>query len=935
VLLLVDGSSYVYRAFHALPDLRTATGFPTAAIRGVISMLERLVETWKPTRFAVVMDAPGKTFRHEWYQDYKAHRPSMPEDLSVQLPVLLRLIEAHGWPLIQIQGVEADDVIGTLAIRAQREGESCVISTGDKDLAQLVQPGIQLINTMTNEQLDEARVFEKFGVYPHQIIDYLTLVGDTADNIPGIPKVGPKTAAKWLDQYGSLDELIANAHTVKGAVGESLRAGLEWLPQAKRLVSVICDLDLPLSWQNCVCGHPNYPFILEEYTRLEFKTLLRAIQAQAKKLKDIAPLKEEVTKDEVIKEDLLHQEERSQETPHLSSQRQAESAQEQAKSWSSTTFERGIRRIIVEKADLYRYLDILQRSRCTAFDTETTSLNVFEARLVGLSFAVEGEGAVYIPVMHIEAPTLQVEWVLSVLKPWFESEQFPKVAQHAKYDRHILANYDIHVKGIIGDTLLQSYVLSAHLPHGLDRLAERYLAWTLTDYEALCGKGAKSIPFSAVPLDKAAEYACDDAEATLYLYHLLNEKLAEHPELKRVYETIELPVERILWQMERQGIRLDPQRLYEQSASLERRLNALELDAHTLAGKAFNLASPKQIQTILFEEMKLPIKKRTPKGQPSTDEEVLEELASDYPLPKLLLEHRTLSKLKTTYTDKLPLMMDAADRVHTHYNQTVAVTGRLSSSEPNLQNIPIRTAEGRKIRQAFIASEGYTLIAADYSQIELRIMAHLSNDPHLLEAFARGDDIHRATAADIFNVPPDQVTAEQRRYIKAINFGLMYGMSSFGLAIQLGIDRASAQRYIDHYFDRYTGVKTYLAQLKAQAHEQGYVETVFGRRLYLPELSAKGPRRAGAERAAINAPMQGTAADLIKLAMIAVQKALNEEQLEARLLLQVHDELVLEAKNECVQQVVDRLPSLMCNVTELKVPLMVEIGVGNNWEAAH
>ncbi|MES2207767.1 MAG: DNA polymerase I [Pseudomonadota bacterium] len=912
MLLLVDGSSYIYRAFHALPDLRTAAGFPTGAIRGVITMLERIVETYQPQHFAVVMDAPGKTFRHDWYKEYKAHRPSMPEDLSVQIPVLLKLIEWHGWPIVQISGVEADDVIGTLALQAKAANEPCVISTGDKDLAQLVQPGVELINTMTNETFDEAKVMEKFGVHPNQIVDYLTLVGDTVDNVPGVPKVGPKTAAKWLAQYGSLDSIIQQADSFPGATGEALRASLEWLPQAKRLVTVVCDIELPIEWQKCMFRIAERELILEEYKRLEFKSLINAyakakinIQADARRT-----------------------------APSVTGEQAEENSKDHASEPDQSAYPRGPREIIRDLQALERWKKHLYEATYTAFDTETTSLDPLAAELIGLSFAVEGFGAAYIPVGHEEVVLARDE-VLAVLKPWFESSKHLKICQHAKYDEHVLANYGIEVKGIHGDTLLQSYILTAHLQHGLDHLASRYLGWTLTGYEEICGKGAKQVPFATIPIEIAGAYACDDAESTLLIHQILTEKLEQLPAMNYVYREIELPAHEVLMRMERRGICLDADVLHEQSASLSRRLDALELEAHTLAGREFNLSSPKQIQCVLYDEMKLPVLKRTPKGQPSTDEEVLEELAENYPLPKLLLEHRTFSKLKSTYTDKLPLLMDSAGRVHTNYNQSVAVTGRLSSSEPNLQNIPIRSEEGRKIRQAFVAAPGYTLISADYSQIELRIMAHLSEDPRLLAAFESGDDIHKATAAEIFSVPLDQVTFEQRRYTKAINFGLMYGMSAFGLAVQLGIDRSSAQRYIEQYFQRYTGVATYLAKLKAQAKEQGYVETLFGRRLYLPEINAKGPRRSGAERAAINAPMQGTAADLIKLAMIQVQQWLDTTKIDAFLLLQVHDELVLEAKDLCVQQVVDALPDIMCGVTKLKVPLLVEVGAGNNWDAAH
>lgn len=906
MLLLVDGSSYVYRAYHAVPDLRTSTGRPTGAIRGVISMLERVVEVYKPEYFAVVMDAPGKTFRHEWYKEYKAHRPSMPEDLSEQIPLLLSLIERHGWKLIQVSGVEADDVIATLSMQAIEQKMDCLISTGDKDLAQLVQPGIKLVNTMTDELFDSDKVYEKFGVMPHQIVDYLTLVGDAVDNVPGVPRVGPKTAAKWLAEHGSLDAIILAAASFKGATGEALRQSLDWLPQAKKLVTVVSDLVLPLSCSDCTFGVPDHAGVIQMYKELEFRNLLKIYET-----KSAASLAVSADSVDTVKD-----------------------VENNIDASISHAVSRGGREVIYDKVTFYKWLDWLYASTCTAFDTETTSLDALSAQIIGISFAVEGKGAVYLPLGHLER-YLECEWALAALKPWFESSACPKVCQHAKYDEHVLANYGIYVQGVIGDTLLQSYVLSSHLSHGLDHLASRYLGWEMQDYVDLCGKGAKQLPFSSLPIDAAASYACDDAEATLLIYKHLEHELQTMPVLDNVYKNIEFPVHTILGRMERRGILLDVHALRQQSQELACRLAEIEASAYEVVGRVFNLASPKQIQAILYDEMGLPVLKKTPTGQPSTDEGVLEELATQFPLPKLLLEHRTLAKLKSTYTDKLPGMVDKIGRVHTNYNQTGAVTGRLSSNEPNLQNIPIKTMEGRRIRQAFIAAPEHVLVSADYSQIELRIMAHLSGDEGLIAAFESGGDVHRSTASKVFGVPVEDVTIDQRRYIKAVNFGLMYGMSAFGLAVQLGIDRASAQRFIDEYFVQYQGVAQYLKELKILAHEQGYVETIFGRRLYLPDLKSKGPRRAAAERAAINAPMQGSAADLIKRAMIDVQSWLDREKLSAYLLLQVHDELVLEVHQTHLALLKEGLVKVMSHVAELKVPLVVDVGSAENWEAAH
>ncbi|MCL2297134.1 MAG: DNA polymerase I, partial [Proteobacteria bacterium] len=855
LFVLVDGSSYLYRAYHALPDLRTSQHEPTGALRGVLSMLRRLVDEHAPDYFAVVFDAPGKTFRNDWYPDYKAHRPPMPDDLVAQIAPLHDCVRAQGWPLIIESGIEADDVIGTLARDAHAKGWRTLISTSDKDMAQLVSPDVICINTMSNETLDEAGVVAKFGVTPAQIIDYLTLIGDTSDNVPGVAKVGPKTAAKWLSEYGTLDNLIARAADITGAVGNNLREALDWLPQARRLVTIKTDCALPITPETLRIAPADVEALTALYTRFEFKSWLRDTPKSA------APAASSKTPPFTLQYDDVRDRRVAADAANIANTAITPSLFPDEKP-ATPSYE-----TVLDDAALERWCARLdaaaQAGTLVAFDLETTSLDPLESEIVGLSFADAPDKACYIPVGHryADAPTqLDRAAVLRRLTPWFENADALKLGQNLKYDQHVLANQGIALRGVRHDTILQSYVLESHKPHDLDTLAERHLNLQTIRYDDLTGKGAHRIPFEQVAVDRATDYAAEDAVVALRLHHTLYPRLQAAPSMLAIYEEMELPVREVLFTMERHGVLIDRERLARHSHELGQRLLALENEAHALAGQPFNLSSPKQLGEILFTRMKLPTVKKTSTGQPSTDEEVLQTLAADYPLPKVLLEHRTLAKLKSTYTDKLPTMINArTGRVHTTFSQTTAVTGRLSSSEPNLQNIPARTAEGRRIREAFIAPAGSVLLSADYSQIELRIMAHLSEDASLLQAFHNDADIHRATAAEIFGIAPADVSAEQRRYIKAVNFGLIYGMSAFGLAQQLGIERAAAQQFIERYFTRYPGVARYMETTREQARARGYVETVFGRRLTLTDINGgSGPRRAAAERAAINAPMQGT-----------------------------------------------------------------------------
>lgn len=897
LLLLVDGSSYLYRAYHALPDLRNPAGEPTGALYGVLNMLRRLESDHKADYKAVVFDAKGKTFRDDWYPEYKAHRPPMPDDLRAQIEPIHAAIAAAGWPVLCVDGVEADDVIGTLATKAANDGIDTLISTGDKDLTQLVGPKIRWYNTMSEEMLDAAGVEAKFGVPPEKIVDYLALVGDTVDGVPGVAKCGPKTAVKWLTQYGSLDEIVANADKISGVVGQNLRDHLDFLPLGKKLVTVVCDLpDLPAPAALTATARDR-DTLRELYTRYNFRTWTRELDS------DAPPAGEETAAPPAAPSEVRY---------------------ETVFTWEQ--FEHWLKKI--ENASL------------TALDTETTSLDSFAARIVGISLSVTPGEACYIPLAHNGpgvAEQLPRDEVLAKLKPWLENAERRKVLQNAKYDQHVFANHAIALAGIAHDTMLQSYVIESDKGHDLGQLCSRHLGLATIAYEDLCGKGAKQIGFDQVDIERAATYAAEDADVTLRVHEVLHPQFAKEPGLSRIYHEIELPARQVIWQMERSGILIDGDTLARQSHEIGQKIMALEAQAYELAGQPFNLASPKQLGEILFGKLGLPVKKKTASGGASTDEEVLSELALDYPLPKLLLEHRSLSKLKGTYTDKLPRMINPdTGRVHTHFSQASVVTGRLASSEPNLQNIPVRTDEGRKIRTAFVAPEGSSIVSADYSQIELRIMAHLSGDERLLDAFAHGEDVHRATAGEIFGVTPLEVGPDQRRVAKSINFGLIYGMSAFGLARQLGLERSAAQTYIDRYFARYPGVARYMEEARATVREHGYVETVYGRRLWLPEIrSSNGNRRQAAERAAINAPMQGTAADLIKLAMVAVQGWLEQTARQSKLVLQVHDELVLEVPDAELMEIRTHLPRLMTQVAQLKVPLVVEVGVGPNWEAAH
>ena len=916
-LVLVDGSSYLYRAFHALPDLRNAAGEPTGAIYGVISMLRRLIADHHADYCACIFDAKGKTFRDDWYPEYKAQRPPMPDDLVQQIAPLHDCIRAMGWPLLMVDGVEADDVIGSLSRQAEAHGMRCVISTGDKDLAQLVTAHVTLINTMSNERLDIDGVKTKFGVPPERIVDYFSLVGDTVDNVPGVDKVGPKTAVKWLTQYETLDNIVAHAGEIGGVVGENLRKALDWLPTGRKLVTVKCDVELDRKPEDLKLAPPDKIKLAQLYERCGFKSWLRDLQGGGDGSGD----------------------DRAEGTAGPSARRSYAPITTPSAPLATFVGTREYATVLSEH-DLKHWLTRLEQAPLAAFDTETTSLDPLTAQLVGMSFAIEAGQAAYVPLAHNYAGApeqIGVAAALAILKPWLENARYRKLGQNAKYDQHVLATHGVALAGIVHDTLLESYVLESHQRHDMDSLATRVLGAKTISYDEVTGTGAKRIGFDQVDIVRASEYAAEDADITLQLHLGMYPRIAADDKLRYIYESIEMPAREVLFRIERNGVLVDADLLSAQSRELGQKMMELESRAHTEAGQPFNLNSPKQIAEIFFEQKGMPVVKKTPSGAPSTDEEVLAKLALDHPLAKMLLDYREIAKLKSTYTDKLPRMVNAkTGRVHTNYGQATAVTGRLASNDPNLQNIPVRTAEGRRIREAFIAPPGSVIISADYSQIELRIMAHISEDANLLRAFEAGEDIHRATASEMFGRPLKEVTSEERRYAKTINFGLIYGMQAFGLAQQMGIERATAQAYIQSYFTRYPGVKRYMDETRARAKEEGFVETVFGRRLWLPEIrSSNAGRRGNAERAAINAPMQGTAADLIKLAMIATQQWLERERLASKLIMQVHDELVLEVPEGERDIVMKNLPGLMGNVASLKVPLLVELGVGRNWDEAH
>lgn len=922
-LLLVDGSSYLYRAFHAMPDLRNSQNEPTGAIQGVLNMLRRLHKDYPSDYSACVFDAKGKTFRDDIYPEYKANRASMPDELRAQIEPLHEAIKAMGWPLIMESGVEADDVIGALAKQAEREGVRVIISTGDKDISQLVNEHITVVNTMrdafrrVDDVLDIAGVEKKFGIPPRLIIDYLVLIGDTSDNVPGVEKVGPKTAVKWLQEYGSLDNIVANADKIGGVVGENLCKALPWLPTARELITIRCDVGIQEHLSDLAPQAIDKAKLAELFERFEFKSWRRELDSMGDQHAPSGP----------------------KAMPTSSSVQSADTVDMFAVTQHAVNTNRQYETLLTT-AQLDSWLAKLASAPLICFDSETTSLDPMTAKIVGLSFSVAAGSAAYLPLMHdyFDAPVqLNFAECLAKIKPILENPAIKKVGQNLKYDQHVLANHGIAINGIAHDTLLQSYVFESHKSHGMDALSERHLGFKPISFEEVAGKGAKQVTFNQVTVETAAEYAAEDADITLQLHQAMYPQVAADSKLDYIYSQIEMPSSQALFNIERNGVLIDRVMLASQSNEIGNKLIALENQAYELAGQPFNLASPKQLQEILFDKLGIKPTKKTPSGAPSTDEDVLQELALDHPLPKVLLEYRGLAKLKSTYTDKLPRMINAnTGRVHTSYNQAVAITGRLASSDPNLQNIPVRSAEGRRIREAFIAPPGSVIVSADYSQIELRIMAHLSQDAGMLKAFANNEDIHRHTAAEIFGVDLAAVDSEQRRYAKVINFGLIYGMSAFGLAQNLNIDRASAQSYIERYFARYPGVRDYMQSTRDMAKQRGYVETYFGRRLWVPEInSPNGMRRAGAERAAINAPMQGTAADLIKLAMIAVDKWLGEAKLQTKLIMQVHDELVLEVPEAELAAVKGKLTELMQGVAELSVPLLVEVGVGNNWESAH
>nr|WP_322109207.1 DNA polymerase I [Steroidobacter denitrificans] len=920
-LVLVDGSGYLYRAFHALPPLANSRGEPTGAVLGVLNMLQKLCKEETPDFIAIVFDAPGRTFRDNLFDAYKAQRPPMPDELRTQLQPLLDCVRAMGLPLLRVDGVEADDVIGTLARQAAEGGIDVLISTGDKDIAQLVNERITLVNTMTGSRLDRAGVKAKFDVFPEQIVDYLALVGDTSDNIPGVPKVGPKTAAKWLNEFGTLDKIIENAAHIPGKVGESLRASLPILDLSRRLATLDCDVALSNAPDTLVRGPADNEQLHKLYTRLELRTFLRQLATETAGTQALDSA-------------------RRQSAPASAAPGSTAAVRAAAAAPPQSARTRDYE-TVTSLVSLQRWAAKFADAELMAFDTETTSINYMQARIVGLSFSIEPGIAAYVPIAHDYAGApeqLSLAQVLDVLRPILESERPAKLGHHLKYDAHVLLHAGVELRGMRYDSMLESYVWnSTATRHDMDSVARKYLDMDTIRYEEVAGKGAKQIPFNQVAVDVASTYAAEDADVTLQLHQTLWPKIQSVPALQSLYEQIEQPLVPVLLRMERTGVLIDGELLRRQGVEITQRLRELESQAHAAAGGPFTLESPKQLQEILFGKLGLPVMRKTPTGQPSTAEDVLEELAADYALPRLILEFRGFAKLKSTYIDKLPQQIDpVTGRVHTSYHQAVAATGRLSSSDPNLQNIPIRTPEGRRIRQAFVARPGWCIVAADYSQIELRIMAHLSADAGLLDAFAQDRDIHQATAAEIFGTPLEDVTGAQRRSAKAINFGLIYGMSAFGLASRLGIDRGQAQRYVELYFQRYPGVRRYMDETRQIARERGYVETVWGRRLYLNEIRSRNSAvRQGAERAAINAPMQGTAADIIKRAMIDVDRWLNDSRLEARLLMQVHDELVFEVRLDLAEELIAHARELMSGAAQLKVPLKVDVGQGANWDQAH
>ena len=889
-LLLVDGSSYLYRAFHALPDLRSSDGRPTGAIYGVLNMLQKLIKSERPDYLSVVFDTPVKTFRHDIFPEYKANRQKTPEDLIAQIEPLHQAIINLGLPLIAVDGVEADDVIGTLAMEAEKKNIKTLIATGDKDMAQLVTDNIHLIDTMKDIRMGPREVLEKFGILPERFIDYLTLAGDTSDNIPGVEKVGPKTAIKWINEYGSLEGVIQNADQIKGKIGDNLNAALDQLDLFKTLVTIKCDVQTDSNFSDLIIGESNEDLLHEQLSDLGLHGLIKQFDIQSPEKK-----------------------------PDVESNYHT----------------------IRTKNELDELIEVMKKAPYISFDTETTSLDYMNAELVGVSIALKPNEAFYIPINHnYEGVEKQLEehFVLEALKPFLESDEIPKIGHNLKYDRHILKNLGIDLKGKLLDTMLFSYVNNSTITrHNLDAVSKRYLNINPTSYEDVAGKGAKQIPFSEVSIEVASEYASEDADISLKLYEHIEPLVQKETKLAKLYSEIEGPLIYTLGDIERNGVLIDSEKLNQQSKELEAKILELEQKVQKSAGEDFNLGSPKQLQEILYEKLGLPVIKKTPKGQPSTAESVLQELSMDFPIVQDILSYRAISKLKSTYTDKLPKMVNSnTGRVHTSYHQAVTATGRLSSSDPNLQNIPIRSEEGRRIREAFIAPDGYKILAADYSQIELRIMAHLSRDQGLMDAFAKGQDIHQATAAEIFSINIDEVTANQRRSAKAINFGLIYGMSAFGLSKQLQITRAEAQNYIEQYFDRYPQVKHYMDETKQSAKKMGYVETVFGRRLYLADIeSSNYQRRQYAERSAINAPMQGTAADLIKMAMILLHQKIREESFEAKIIMQVHDELVIEVNENQSDELSEITTSVMSEISKLDVDLKVDADIGNNWDEAH